>query len=89
MGLVDYPLHVVTKSGIVAAYLAHGMLWVNLSEVGSLPEGLAEGREFVHPASLASTRAEVNVEEVAAAGHAWYRTHDRAATARLIHELLT
>ncbi len=89
VGLVDYPLHVVTKSGIVAAYLAHGLLCVNLSEVGRLPEGLTEGREFVRPASLANTRVEVDVEAVAAAGHAWYRTHDRAATAGLIHELLS
>ncbi|MFP4360167.1 MAG: hypothetical protein ACLFTG_05730 [Alphaproteobacteria bacterium] len=85
-GLVDYPLHVLTKSGIVAAYLAHGTLCVNTSRVGELPADLAEGREFLHPARLAG--GGVDGEAVAAAGHRWYRGHDVAATAALVHELI-
>lgn len=87
IGLVDYPHHVFTKSGIAAAYLAHGVLCLNTSTTGELPPDLAEGREFVHPARLAG--AGVDAEAVAAAGHRWYRGHDLAATAALVHELIT
>ena len=82
VGIADYPLHVMTKSGIVAAYLAHGLLCLNTSEVGKLPDDLAEGREFVSLARLA--RGDVDIDAVAAAGHAWYGRHDVAATAELV-----
>ena len=86
IGIADYPRHVMTKSGIVAAYLAHGLLCVNTSEVGQLPDDLGEGREFVSLRRLSC--ADVDMDMVAAAGHAWYRRHDVAATAALVHELI-
>lgn len=87
IGLADYPLHVVTKSGILAAYFAHGLLAVNASGVGELPEDLREGREFVHPRSLVDPG--LDPEAVAQAGFAWYRGHGRAETAALAHRLLS
>ena len=86
VGIADYPRHVMTKSGILAAYFAHGMLCVNTSGIGDLPDDLAEGREFVSLTGLAG--GSVDVEAVAAAGHRWYRGHDVAATAALVHDLI-
>lgn len=87
IGLLDYPLHVATKSGIFAAYFAHGLLAVNTSTVGKLPPDLSEGREFVHPRRLAT--AGFDAQAVADAGHAWYRGHDLDATTSLVHRLLS
>jgi hypothetical protein len=86
-GLADYPLHVLTKSGIMAAYFAHGLLAVNTSTVGTLPDGIEEGREFVHPARLAEPA--LDTQAVAAEGHAWYRGHGRDATAATVLSLLS
>lgn len=86
-GFVDYPLHMVTKSGIMAAYFAHGMLTVNTSTVGSLPDGIQEGRQFVQPYRLMASS--FVPEPVAANGFAWYRTHNREATATMVLRFLT
>jgi hypothetical protein len=83
VGLADYPFHVLTKSGIMAAYFAHGLLAVNTSTVGRLPDGLAEGRQFVHPSRL--TDPAFDAQAVADAGLNWYRPHalDGTTTALL------
>jgi hypothetical protein len=86
VGLADYPLHVLTKSGIMAAYFAHGLLAVNTSTVGRLPGDLKEGRHFVGPARLADPR--VDGQAVATEGHGWYCGHGRDATAKAILSLL-
>jgi hypothetical protein len=86
VGLIDYPMHVLTKSTILAAYLAHGMLAVNASTAGAPTCDLREGRHFVHPDRLAA--AALDAESIASAGYAWYRTHDRQSTAELVHELI-
>jgi hypothetical protein len=81
-GLADYPLHVLTKSGIMAAYFAHGLLAVNTSTVGTLPDGIEEGREFVRPSRLFAPA--FDAQAVADAGFRWYRPHDLEETARVL-----
>jgi len=87
VGIVDYPLHVFTKSGIIAAYMAHGMFVLNLSSTGVLPDRIEEGRHFVGLDRF-ETHA-FDAESIAAAGHAWYRSHDLQATATVIHSLIS
>ncbi|KPP95361.1 glycosyltransferase family 1 protein [Erythrobacter sp. HL-111] len=86
VGLIDYPRHVVTKSGIAASYFAHGLLVVNASRIGNLPRDLAEGREFETPEGLASGGNDP--ERVARVGYAWYQPHNLSQTWRKIHEAL-
>ena len=87
VGLVDYPLHVVTKSGIMAAFFAHGLLTVNTSTVGTLPDGIEEGRHFAHPHRLSEPT--FDAEAVAAEGFAWYRPHSRDATAEIVERFIS
>jgi hypothetical protein len=87
VGLADYPLHVVAKSGILAAYHAHGLLCVNLSPVGPAIDDIVEGRHFVGPATL--DEGVFDAEAIAARGHLWYQSHDRAGTARLFAEVVS
>lgn len=87
VGFLDYPRHVLAKSGILAAYLAHGMLAVNLSleRAGGLE--FNEGHEFVYLNHL--NEPEFDAEGVASAGHAWYRQHDLVTTALLVKNRLS
>jgi hypothetical protein len=86
VGLADYPHHVLTKSGIMAAYFAHGLLAVNTSAAGRLPGDLKEGRHFVGPARLSDP--EFDGQTVAAAGYDWYCGHGLDATAETILSML-
>jgi hypothetical protein len=87
IGLVDYPHHVMTKSGIVAAYFAHQILAVNTSNCGNLPNDLAEGQHFISAVRLSDTS--VDLEAVAAAGFSWYRKHGLKETALRILSLFS
>jgi hypothetical protein len=84
VGLADYPLHVIAKSGILAAYHAHGLLCVNLSPVGSAIDDIAEGRHFAGVATL--KKGGFDAEAIAAHGYQWYRGHDRARTASVFED---
>jgi hypothetical protein len=82
VGLADYPFHVLTKSGIMAAYFAHGLLAVNMSTVGKPPDGIREGRQFVHPSRLSDPA--FDGQAVADAGFQWYRLHGLDGTTRVL-----
>lgn len=85
VGLSAYPLHMITKSTILAAYFAHGLLTVNGSCVGCLPGDLDEGREFVDLQHLGN--GNLNAQAVASAGFSWYQHHGLSMTAnRLLHK---
>lgn len=87
LGLMDYPRHVLTKSGIAAAYFAHGMFVLNLSTVGTLPDDLKEGREFVGLAQIETGSYEP--QAVASAGLSWYLPHNVENTVeKIVHALL-
>lgn len=85
IGVMDYPRHVLTKSGIAAAYFAHGVLAVNTSRAGRLPDDLAEGREFVAPEWF--SHLDTDPQAIVANALVWYRPHGVEATARKIATL--
>jgi hypothetical protein len=85
-GLADYPLHVLTKSGIMAAYFAHGLLAVNTSTAGALPDGIEEGQQFIHASRLSDPA--LDADAIAAEGFRWYRPHCVDGTARTLLALL-
>lgn len=82
IGLIDYPLHVITKSGIAAAYFAHALLVVNTSRIGCLPDGLIEGREFISLKQFREGFFEPQL--VTTNGWTWYQPHNLKATAHII-----
>jgi hypothetical protein len=86
LGLADYPRHVAAKSGILAAYHAHGLLAFNLTDRGTPMDGLVEGEHFVGRRTMRSPALDLG--RVAANGHRWYRRHDRAHAAALFGGLL-
>jgi hypothetical protein len=87
LGIVDYPRHVLTKSGIIAAYLAHGNLVANCSTDGTPTPDIRAGIHYVDLRRLPQSFGDA--EAIAEQGHKWYRGHDRGETAKLLHQLLT
>lgn len=82
VGLLAYSSHVITKSGIFAAYLAHGVLAVKAPMGGALPSDLRAGREFARPQDIAAPG--FDPEAVARTGHRWYQARGLEQTAAQI-----
>lgn len=87
VGLIDYPGHVFTKSGIAGAYFAHRLPIVNTSSVGGFPSELKEGRHFASLERVA--KGDFDAQVIADAGYDWYSTHGLAATAETFRACLT
>ena len=83
LGLFDYPASRLTKSGILAAYLAHGVLAFNTrgASLGDTGDGGAPVMGFASVGAIAGSAS-----ARAGAGHDWYRTHNVATVARRLFE---
>ncbi|MGV3660324.1 MAG: hypothetical protein ACO1TE_09060 [Prosthecobacter sp.] len=86
-GLVAYNPDYLGKSGLLAAFMAHGV--VPLLVEGHLPlsEGLQRGVHVVAVKDLSV--APPGVDSISTAGAQWYLPHNRANTAKVFAELLT
>jgi hypothetical protein len=90
LGLLNYPLHCLKKSGIWAAYAAHGVPAVLPAEPQTIPN-LKEGEHFLRLGSARPTQNQL--ASISEAVHKWYgheaRSEDAAhRVANLICELL-
>jgi hypothetical protein len=78
LGIIDYPGHVFSKSGIAAAYFSHGVPVLNTNNVGGYPIGLTVGSEIF---SLDILPDNLNqLQAYAEAGSTWYRSHSIGLT---------
>lgn len=79
VGLIDYPDRAFSKSGVAAAYLAHGMLVANTRNDWGI--GTLAGRAY----AVVGTRMDaVTAQHIARQGFDWYSGHRLANTARQI-----
>jgi hypothetical protein len=84
IGFLEYPLSAVAKSGVFAAYAAHGVVPVLKSRWESPIDGLEFGRECISLANLAAT--DWKVIRVASENVVkWYASHDLAHHAMSLH----
>jgi hypothetical protein len=84
IGLLNYRRDRITKSGIAAAYFAHGLLVVNTGDKGRYPRNIREG---IHLADLWRLQSgSYNAPAIAAAGWERYRTHGIGPTVRRLRE---
>jgi hypothetical protein len=80
VGLLEYPFSSAAKSGILAAYTAHGLVPLIRSARGSAPDGLRHGVNLVRTGEpLPKLRAVA--QPLATAAHLWYRKHSVERTA--------
>ena len=86
IGFIDYAGHMLTKSGIVAAYFAHRVLVVNSSSAGGFPVDMREGEHLVGLATF--MRGAYDTQQVADAGWSRYRLHGISATVDKLSAML-
>jgi hypothetical protein len=79
-GFTSYPVHCLGKSGIFAAYAAHGIVPV-VPRDGKTDDGLALGRTMTAAASLSSKVPFEEIMKISAHAHDWYRPHNVRETA--------
>lgn len=85
LGLLNYPLHCLKKSGVWASYAAHGVPSILTAESGE-SEGLVEGRHFlILGGALSSWNHRYDISTKV---RKWYfdRAHSNRAACRLINE---
>jgi hypothetical protein len=88
-GMLEYPLDFLAKSGIFAAYAAHGVVPLVRSPVSGIHDGLRHGTNLVHIGAPIEGRLADAAPRLARAVHLWYAPHalepTAAAFARAFH----
>lgn len=85
-GVVTYPVEYVAKSGVFAAYCAHGICPLLISERYVPTDGLTENNQFL-PYPALTKHASDSVKIGKAAWH-WYSQHDLNKHANHLHAFL-
>lgn len=78
-GILDYNPDYLGKSGVLAAYAAHGVVPVLTQGQGVISEGLTEGRHFFATGNLGATH---DLEGVQNGLREWYAPHSLEMTVR-------
>ncbi len=87
-GFVNYPLDFLGRSGIFAAYAAHGVVPL-LNQGRSLSaDGLVAGTHYLQPKHLRST-AQLNLPDIAIAAFDWYAQHNLNQQAKVFAHVLS
>lgn len=73
-GLLDYPARFLCKSGVFAAYAAHGCVALNTSAQGAAADGLRAGSHYVALRAV-DPRSAGECAAIAQRVLAWYRGH--------------
>jgi hypothetical protein len=81
LGLIEYPSNLLGKSGVFAAYAAHGCLVVNAHARTAAADGLVPGKHYAAPGHHAAPHAAERL-------HAWYLAHPAARQAEVLGRLL-
>ena len=85
-GYLAYHPNYLGKSGILAAFVAHGVVPV-FAGIGPLSEGLVCGTHLLAADDLSAVKNDARLDAVASAGGAWYAGHDLHRTAALFAHL--
>jgi len=86
LGLIYSSGQMLSKSTMAAACFSHGLLVVNTGRVDDLPAVLALSRNYITPRLL--SKGWNGIQDIAAAGLAWYAQHGVEATVQRIFAAL-
>ena len=86
-GIVSYPTAGVSKSGVFAAYCAHGVCPVLLARSYHVHDGLHANVHYLAGVS-ALTRGQADAHRIGIDARNWYLPHDVQAHARALQSLL-
>jgi len=81
-GLLAYPVEYVTKSGVFAAYCAHGICPILISKNHAQSEGLMAGSHYL--TGISNVSVVLQPQQIGQAAWEWYQTHTIERHAELI-----
>lgn len=83
-GFFDYPTDFLAKSGIFAAYCAHGLLPVS-PRCNALPaDGIEAGKHYwISDSKTSGLKDLVEIQAIADNAYTWYQTHNLSVQARV------
>ena len=87
-GYLSYFDGSLAKSGIFAAYCAHGMLPVLSGGNSSDLDGVCAGIQYMAATDIVSAALEIHAQRIADSGHAWYEEHSIPRTAATLAAVL-
>lgn len=87
-GFFDRPTNLLAKSGVFAAYCAHGLLPITCRYTGD-QDGLERGRHYLVLKGLSASLPLSELQLIADNAHRWYQNHNLQTQARLISSLLS
>jgi hypothetical protein len=85
-GFLNYDPRRLGKSGIFAAYCAHGLLPINQRRADHPVDGLVVGLNYWVP-TIATEHQELSA--IAQQAHTWYQSHSLAAQAKAFIQCLS
>jgi hypothetical protein len=85
-GILDYTNSTLDKSGVFAAYCAHGVIPIVLSHASPESSTLREGAHFVTPDSVSDSAEDLR--PLSEKSYRWYSRHNLSAHSRTICELI-
>jgi hypothetical protein len=88
-GFLTYFDGYLAKSGIFAAYCAHGMLPVLPCRNASEPDGIRAEHEYMAATDIPSNASDTQTQKIADNAHAWYQKHSISRTAATFAAVLT
>ena len=84
VGFLDYNPDYLAKSGIFAAYAAHGMLIMNSKGSGHKIDDLQSGKHYLMAESLAQSKSQIEeAQAIVNNTYAWYQEHNLASQAQI------
>jgi hypothetical protein len=87
-GFLPYFDGYLAKSGIFAAYCAHGMLPVLPCRNASEADGIRAEHEYIATSDMPLAASETRAQKIADSAHAWYREHSIPRTAATLAAVL-
>lgn len=81
-GILAYHPEYLGKSGILAAYCAHGVAPLLVNVDGALPEGLEVNRHVLAASAIAGPLPGAALDRISQEGRNWYEPHNITATAQ-------
>ncbi len=88
VGFFNYPIDYLAKSGIFAAYCAHGVIPIGTGSLGQDRDGLLAGRHYWLAAQYPQPMDLAAGQVVANHAYAWYQTHSLSLQAKVFGDEL-
>jgi hypothetical protein len=86
-GFLNYDPHRLAKSGIFAAYCAHGLLPINAHRVASKQDGIISGKHYWTINEGDAPPSDKALQTIANNAYLWYKTHNLTAQSQIFAKI--